>query len=152
MNGEFIVFESPRDGTILSLHWCSFTHTAGGGCSKASGLASPAHQQRAPPARSRGREGERDRVRERERERLVMRAPDTGVTSVHAHRPKKTNARLACSLVLFLHKILTFYQHFSLFIKQLLTCNGHGFNTRKASHVTFTLPLPRTNALERTVI
>lgn len=64
----------------------------------------------------------------------------------------KVDQRLACSLVTFLFNIYHSGKHKNLLF-QLQPINArHGYTTRHAMCVHFTLPLPRSNALKRTVM
>lgn len=64
----------------------------------------------------------------------------------------KVDQRLACSLVTFLFNIWHIGKPNNLLLQLKPINTRHGYETRYASGVHFTLPLPRTNALKRTTM
>lgn len=64
----------------------------------------------------------------------------------------RVDQRLACSLVTFLFNICHIGKPDNLLLQLQPTNTRHGYATRHALGVHFTLPLPRTNALKRSVM
>ena len=77
----------------------------------------------------------------------------TSVDSMHARLSwMRVNERLAYSLIMFLNNVYPSQKPFSLF-QQLLAANQrHDYSTRHASNGHFTFPMPKTNALKKTVM
>lgn len=77
----------------------------------------------------------------------------SSVDGMHARLSwMKVEDRLACSLVLYLKNIHSSQRPFSLFSQLTPINDRHSYNTRQALSCCFTLPLPRTNALKKTVM
>lgn len=86
--------------------------------------------------------------------RLALRC--SGKSSVEWMHTKlswiKVDQRLACSLVIFLFNIQHSGKPNNLLLHLKPVNTRHGYATRYASGVHFTLPLPRSNALKRTTM
>ena len=64
----------------------------------------------------------------------------------------RVDERLACSLILFLNNVYSSQKPVSLSLQLSPANERHGYNTRQALSGHFTFPLPRTNALKKTVM
>ena len=64
----------------------------------------------------------------------------------------RVDERLACSLILFLNNVYCSQKPVRLSLQLSHVDERHGFNTRQALSGLFAFPLPRTNALKKTVM
>lgn len=86
--------------------------------------------------------------------RLALRCPfRTSVSAMHERLAWfKVEDRMTCSLILFCKNVFISHKPLSLFSQLQLTSDRHSFQTRQASKGQFTIPLPNSNALRRTVM
>ena len=64
----------------------------------------------------------------------------------------RVDERLACSLILFLNNVYSSQKPVSFSLQLSPVDERHGYNTRQALSGHFTCPLPKTNALKKTVM
>ena len=77
----------------------------------------------------------------------------SSVDAMHARLSwMRVDERLACSLILFLNNVYSSQKPVSLSLQLSPANERHGYNTRQALSGHFTFPLPRTNALKKTVM
>jgi len=75
------------------------------------------------------------------------------VDALHARLSwMRVDERLACRLILFLNKVCSSQKPVSLSLQLSPANERHGYNTRPALSGHFTCPLPRTNALKKSVM